>query len=69
MLIPHEFTSSVPHFGWKFYDIDRGFPPSNHSLLMVAERFVMSLKCSARSSEQEIGVSGYFCAFGPSTLW
>jgi hypothetical protein len=25
MLISHEFTSSVPHFGWEFYDIGRGF--------------------------------------------
>jgi hypothetical protein len=42
---------------------------SNHYLLMMAERFEMSLKCSARSSEQEIGVSSSSCAFGLSTLW
>jgi hypothetical protein len=42
---------------------------SNHSLLMMAERFEMSLKCLAHSSEQEIGVSGSTCAFGLSTLW
>jgi hypothetical protein len=36
---------------------------SNHSLLMMAERFEMSLKCLARSSEQEIEVSGSSCVF------
>jgi hypothetical protein len=42
---------------------------SNHSLLMMAERFVMSLKCLAYSPKQEIGVSDSSCAFGLSTLW
>jgi hypothetical protein len=42
---------------------------SNHSLLMMAVRFEMSLKCSARSSEQEIEVSDSSCAYGLSTLW
>jgi hypothetical protein len=42
---------------------------SNHSLLMMAERFEMSLKCLAHSFEQEIGASGSSYAFGLSTLW
>jgi hypothetical protein len=42
---------------------------SNHSLLMMAERFEKSLKYSVHSSEQEIGVSGFSCSFGLSTLW
>jgi hypothetical protein len=45
------------------------FASSNHSLPMMSERSVMSLKCSTRSSEQEIGVSGSSYAFGLSTLW
>jgi hypothetical protein len=44
------------------------FASSNHSLLMMAERFEMSLKCSARSSEVGIRVSGFSRAFGLSAL-
>jgi hypothetical protein len=42
---------------------------SNHSLLMMAEGFEMTLKCSTHSFEQEIGISGSSCVFGLSTLW
>jgi hypothetical protein len=52
-----------------FMTSDEASASSNHSLLMMAERFEMSLKCSAHSSEQEIGVFGSSCAFGLSTLW
>jgi hypothetical protein len=41
---------------------------SNHSLLMMAERFEMSLKCSARSPKNGIRVLGSSCAFSLSTL-
>jgi hypothetical protein len=40
----------------------------NHSLLQMAERFEMSLKCSVRSSEHGIRVSGFSRAFGLCTL-
>jgi hypothetical protein len=41
---------------------------SNHSLLMMAERYEMSLKCLARSSEVGIRVSSFSRAFSLSTL-
>jgi hypothetical protein len=47
----------------------RASASSNHSLLIMAERVEMSLKCSARSPEQGIIVSRSSCAFGLSTHW
>jgi hypothetical protein len=42
---------------------------SNPYLLIMAKRFEMSLKCSARSFEVGIRVFDFSCAFGLSTLW